>query len=143
MCFHHESLDYDHFLSIFSIFPISLSIFPYLQTLKTTFPLSIKGFQSLKGAWKHLIGSFHFRIHVLPFIDHFRFLNLKIQKKSTDFNLSTFLHVDSTSIHHRSNLKIRFEEFSIFFISKFAHSTTIFLCISKGIKNKVCVRIWI
>ena len=80
LCFHHESLDYDHFLSISSIFLICSFTFTYLKTLKMTFPPSIKGFQSLKGVWKHFIGSFHLCAHFLPFTVHFRFLNLKIPK---------------------------------------------------------------
>ena len=55
-------------------------IFPYLQTLKTTFPPSIKGFQSSQGVWKHLFGSFHLSAHFLPFTIYFCFLNLKIPK---------------------------------------------------------------
>ena len=67
------------------------------------------------------------------FIDHFYFLNLKIPKKSPDFNLLSFLSADSTWTRHGFNLKIRFEELSIFsLIHKFTHLTTIFLRISKG-----------
>ena len=69
------------------------STFPYLNTLKTTFLPSIKGFQSSKEVWKRLIGSFYSHIHLLPLIDHFRFLNLKtpiIFLKFQPFNLPPY-----------------------------------------------------
>ena len=50
------------------------------------------------------------------FHHHFRFLNIKIPKIASDFNLLTFLPVDSTSTCHCSNLKISFEELSINFV---------------------------
>ena len=82
---------------------------------KIPFPPSIKGFQSSNGVWKHLINFSHFRKHLLPSIDHFHFLNLKIPKKSSDFNILTLLYVDSASTHQCSNLKSDFEELSINF----------------------------
>ena len=82
----------------FFYFPHLFIQFPYLQTLKITFPPSIKGFQSLKRVWKHLFGSFHLQAHFLPFIDHFRFLNIKkTPKMFLNFNILTFFSVDSTS----------------------------------------------
>ena len=67
-------------------FLIFSSTFLYFQILKTTF-LSL----SWEGVGKYLIGLFHSCVHLLPFIDHFCFLNLKIPKKiSSYFNLLTF-----------------------------------------------------
>ena len=47
-CFHHEYLDYDHFVSIFSIFPINLLLFSHFQNHKIMFSPSIKGFNLRK-----------------------------------------------------------------------------------------------
>ena len=120
------------FLSIFSILIIFLSTFSDFQTLKITFPPLIKGFQTSKEVWKHLIGSFHSRVHLIPFIDHFHFLNLKKPKISLDFNLLTFLFVDLTLTRHCSRFKSEFEELSInFFKREFVHLTIVFLLISQ------------
>ena len=101
----------------YSYFPFSLYFYQYflISNPKITFPPSMKGFQSLKGVWKNLIGKCHFYAHLLLSIDHFRFLNLKMPQKFLDFNLLTFLPIDSTSTCHFSNLQIRFEELNIIY----------------------------
>ena len=74
--------------------------------------------------------SFHLCIYLLPFINRLCFLYLKTPKVVLDFNLFTFLPVDSTLTRYCSNLKNKFEELSIIFlICEFVHSKTIFLCI--------------
>ena len=106
-------LSYIHFFYFPHLF---INIFSFKNS-KITFPPFIKGFLSLQGFWKHLVGSFHLRAHFLPFTVHLCFLNLKIPKKlASNFNLLTFLPVESTLTFHCSNLKIRFEELSINFV---------------------------
>ena len=91
---------------------------PFINTFvfsnpKITFIPSIKGFESLKGVWKHLLSSSHFRAHLLLFIDLLYFLHLKMPKIFLNFNIITFFLVHSTSTFHCYNLKIEFEELSI------------------------------
>ena len=79
-----------------------------------------------------MIDPFHFHEHLLPFIDHFCFLNLKISKK---YLPNSLLEPSSLWIRPRLtiilNFKSKFDELSRnFLIREFAHSTTIFLCIS-------------
>ena len=89
-----------------------INIFSFINP-KNHFSTLDQGFESLKGVWNQLFNSFHLQAHFLPFINHFRFLNPKIPKKNSDFNLLTFLPVDSTSTFHCYNLTIRFQELSI------------------------------
>ena len=116
------------FYHLFYFSHLFINIFTFPNP-KIPFPPLIKGFQSSQGVWKHWFISSHFLTHFILFIVHLCFLNLKgIPKKSLDFNLITFLLVGSTLTLHYSNLKIRFEELSIFYIlHKIEHSTTIFL----------------
>ena len=117
---HHKSvfssqiIILEPFPSYFLFFPSFINIFTFSNP-KIYFPPTIKGFQSSKGIWKHLIDTSLFCIHLLHLIDHLRFLNLKIPKIFVDFNLITFFSVDSTSTRHCSSLKIEFKELSIIF----------------------------
>ena len=101
-------------IHIFYFHYLFINIFTFSNP-EITFSISIKGFQSSQGVWKHLFSSFHLCAHFLPFIVHLYFLNLKRQKIFLDFNLIAFLLVDSTSTCHCSNRKIRFEELSLIF----------------------------
>ena len=79
----------------------------------------IKGFQSSKRVYKHLVIYFISYVHLLC-IDNLCFINLKILQIFIDFNFLTFLLVDLTD----------FENLSIFFIHELVHSMTVILCLS-------------
>ena len=126
VCFQREYLN--HFPSIFTILSIFLSKFLYFQILKSLFHHWSRVFnlrKEFRSIWLvHLIA----HIHLLPFINHLHFLNLKIPKIFLDFNILTFLHMDSTLTHHYSKFQNKFKELNIIcFIREFALSTTIFL----------------
>ena len=98
MCFHHESLDYNYVLSIFSIFS---SLHPYFHIFKSIdqrfsiFERSLETFDQ-------------FISFSCPSSSFPSSLSLsrckKYLKMSHDFNLSTFLLGDSTLSRHYSNL---------------------------------------
>ena len=70
---------------------------------------------SLIRVWRHLIGSFHFTNACSYFHCSSPLFNLKILKIFFDFNLLTFLLMDSILTHRYIELENQFQELSIHF----------------------------
>ena len=79
MCFHRESLFINIFYPYFLFSHLFIHIFIFIYPKNHVSTID-KGFLIFKRVWKHLIGSFYSHGYLLPFIDHFCFLNLKIPK---------------------------------------------------------------
>ena len=79
----------------------------YSFTIDQGFPISKKSLEALVQfiSSPHMFSSFHQSFSVSK--------SKNTKKISSNFNLLTFLSVDSTLTCHCSNLKIRFEELSI------------------------------
>ena len=94
VCFHHESLYYDHFLSIFSIFSSFFHILIFKNPKNHLFTID-QGFPIFKRILEAFDGSISFMCIASSFHQSF----------SLDFNILNFISIDSTSTHKFSKFK--------------------------------------